>query len=198
MHGGKAVGGALSPQFIHGKRSKYLPADILAKYTEVSQDPDYLSLRFELNMTDVRIAELFESLGELGESTKWVRDLQKIYNQFSKALKSKNKLDQKAAFERLGRIIDNGAQRRDIWNELARMFETKKRLTTAERDRLESMEAMWTAEQAVTFASALSASFKNTLERYVDDDELRDKILREQAIEARELMSRSEPVKNER
>lgn len=202
-HGGKNMGGALSPTFKHGKRSKYLPAEILQKYEEVSNDPEYLSLRFEIDMIDVRVLELLESLEEMGDSTAWVRDLQKAYDKFEDALKSKNKVNQKIYFDELGEIIEKGAKRRDIWNELARMFEAKKRLSKAERDRLESMQAMWTAEEAVTFASALSASFKSVLERYIPDgqttinsgEELRTTILREQAIEARMLLTRSQPKK---
>lgn len=63
-HGGKSPRGAASANFKHGRYSLNLPTRLAGKYEQAKSDPDLLALKEEISLTDVRITELLERIGE--------------------------------------------------------------------------------------------------------------------------------------
>lgn len=59
-HGGASPKGVASPQFIHGRHSRYLPERIRERYLEALSDPELLNLSAEIALIDQRIGELVE------------------------------------------------------------------------------------------------------------------------------------------
>lgn len=58
MHGGKSTGAPL----IHGRYSKHLKGDLLARYERSRNDPDLLSLREEVSVLDALISEIVDEI----------------------------------------------------------------------------------------------------------------------------------------
>src|SRR4051812_28697546 len=74
MHGGKSLSGPASPTFTTGRHSKYLPARLLARYQEMTQDAELLALRDEIALIDARISDVLQRV-ERGESSRIWREL---------------------------------------------------------------------------------------------------------------------------
>jgi hypothetical protein len=60
-HGGKSLAGAASPTFKHGRYSKHLPTNLIPSFQAALEDPDLLSLRSEIALTQCRIDQVIES-----------------------------------------------------------------------------------------------------------------------------------------
>ncbi len=63
-HGGKTPRGAASPHFKTGRYSRSLPGHLVAAYKRARHDPQLLSLREEIALTDAMIAELLAQLDD--------------------------------------------------------------------------------------------------------------------------------------
>lgn len=68
QHGGGTPKGIASPHFKHGKRSKYMPENLAAKYQEAIADPDLGSLLRNIALNEAFIREKLEALNEGGDS----------------------------------------------------------------------------------------------------------------------------------
>jgi hypothetical protein len=66
-HGGKSLAGAASPRFKHGRYSKHLPTNLIPSFQAAMADPDLLSLRAEIALTQCRIDQIIETAQ--GDST---------------------------------------------------------------------------------------------------------------------------------
>ena len=78
LHGGKSLRGADSGTYRTGKYSKYLPAHLLEKYHEASNDPDLLSLHSGIALVDTRLADLLTTFNDKGLITNIQDDDEKV------------------------------------------------------------------------------------------------------------------------
>jgi uncharacterized protein YjcR len=192
VHGGASPSGIVAARYKHGRYSKYLPANLREKYEEMQNDPELLSLRNEIEMVSARIAELFETLDKYGIADKWIKDLKAAHHNFRMGVQTENQQRAGKAFDDLEELIEEGAKRKDVWSEIGALFETRKRLAIAERERIAAANAMWTAEQAMLFVSTVSGSFKDVLEKHIGDREKREDILKDLALIIRKLVNKPE------
>lgn len=154
MHGGKSLAGLASPQFKHGRYSKYLPGDMLSRYQEALDDTELLSLRSEIALLDARLGEQVEGLktGEGGQV--WER-LRATYQQLTDARQAGDgKLLAQALIE-LGNLIQTGNAKEATWGGIIDLFEQRRKLVESERKRLVEMQQFITAERAMALITAV-------------------------------------------
>lgn len=127
-HGGKTPRGLAHPSTKTGRYSKYLPARLAERYESALNDPDLISLRDEIALTDADIGRL----------------LALVDDDIPDGLDPKETL----AWRR--------AQRQNR-AEIHQLIENRRKLVETERRRLIDLQQMMTVEQAMLLLSAVES-----------------------------------------
>ena len=64
-HGGATPGGMGSPNWKHGRYSRYIPTGLRERYESEASDPELLALNDEIALTRSRLSSLLEKIGEV-------------------------------------------------------------------------------------------------------------------------------------
>ena len=80
-HGGKTPRGVASPHFKTGRYSRSLSGQLLNAYEIAQQDPQLLSLREDIALTDATVAQLLQQLDDESKPAKDRRIWRQIGNQ---------------------------------------------------------------------------------------------------------------------
>jgi hypothetical protein len=67
LHGGKSLKSFAHPSFKAGKHSKFLPQQLRRDYEATLQDPELLSLRDAIALTEARVVDLLQGLCSEGD-----------------------------------------------------------------------------------------------------------------------------------
>lgn len=159
LHGGKTPQGIAVPQFVHGRYSKALPAHLMERYEQARTDPDLLSFRDELALTDARLLELVERLNTGESSNLWHR-LDAQYVELTTLWDAGETAGIGKALELLGRTIRQGASARAQWKEIDEKLAVRRELAESERRQLLDRNQYVTATQAMALVAAMLASVK--------------------------------------
>jgi hypothetical protein len=158
MHGGKSLVGSALPQFKHGRRSKYLPEQLRARYAEALSDPELLSMKAELGLIDVRLDDLLASLeGETGGKAillafrQQVNDIALMFRRRDYGSMMQGLLDLQAA-------VRDGAIEAAAWQQITDLIERRQRVTESERKRMLEIKQYVSVTQAQAYAAALLSS----------------------------------------
>jgi len=159
FHGGNNVVGVDSPAFRTGRYSKFFPEKLLDRYHEAIDDPDLLSLRDDIGVLQVRVAELIERLntGEAGGI--WKR-LNQAWSEFEQALSSGKQGPIDAAIENIGQLIKDGKGYEDNWRDLAAAIRDKAATQKDEWKRLIDLQQTITAEKALVLVAQLTEAVR--------------------------------------
>lgn len=152
-HGGKSPVGIGSHTFKHGKYSRYLPTRLIETYERSLRDPDMLSLKNDIAVVDSRLAELTAML-DRGESGAHWRKLRAAMKRLHEVQTFEEKRD---AYEALAKIIEQGGEVFQVWEDIFTAQDHRRRLAMAERKRLVDMQASVTAEQAIALVHSVVA-----------------------------------------
>lgn len=182
IHGGKTPRGIASPHFKHGRYSKDIPARLAERYLEAISDPDLLSLDAEIAATTTRIGDLFHR-ADFGESGIWFRKLNDTLDKLNEAAAVGDDYNRNKMQAQLTALIRKGGDIDDAWQELAQLFDLRRRLASDERKRRVDMQQMITTEQMM----ALLGAIVGILKQYVEDQNVLFAI----AAELRRLVSRN-------
>jgi hypothetical protein len=68
LHGGKSLKSIAHPSFKTGKHSKFLPQQLRRDYDATLHDPELLSLRDAIALTEARVVDLVQRLGGEGDN----------------------------------------------------------------------------------------------------------------------------------
>lgn len=161
FHGGLTPRGVASPHFKHGRRSKYLPTRLLARYEEAIDDPRLLELKDDIALLDARLGELMERLStdqDVGP-VRW-RDLQKLIGQYEQAVAAGDGEQIAAIWAAIHAVVNKAVTDYALWNSIQDTVQQRRRLVESERQRLVQMQQMVTAEQAVAAMTALVAAVR--------------------------------------
>lgn len=166
-HGGATPSGVASPHFVHGRRSRSLPARMAASYEESLADPSQLASRADIATLDARIEDLLERV-DTGESGEIWKSLRATYAVAEKAREIRDKAGDgitrvKAeqeffqAFETIGVLIAEGHADYLAWDEVKKAMESRRALVETEMKRVEKAGRILTAEQAAALMGAMTA-----------------------------------------
>jgi len=164
IHGGKSLSGPASGTFKTGRYSKFLPARLADRYQEARSDEELLSLREEVALIDARMADLLGQVntGEAGEH--W-RKLNDLYQFILRAGRAKDTEGLNTGLTRMGSVLREASGSYDIWDEVGKLMEQRRRLVESERRRYVEMQQVITADRAMLLISALV----DIVRQHVDD-----------------------------
>jgi hypothetical protein len=148
------LAGAAAPAYKHGRHSKYLPARLVERYGEAVGDSELLALRDEIALVDVRLGELLERI-DTGESQALWMQLGATFEEMQQSYASQNASGFARAVKNLAAIIEQGGRADQVWDDIGKQLEQRRRLVESERRRLVDMQQMLTAEQAMVLLAAV-------------------------------------------
>ena len=165
LHGGLSRGGIASASFKTGRYSKYVPGRLLERYQQSVDDPELLNMRQDIALLDARLSDLLQRV-DTGEAQKLWEEARKCRDEAMRYMNNEDYGGVVLALEKLDRAIGDGLADYDAWNEVQSLLDQRRKLVEAEQKRLVAMQQMITAEQAMTFATALlEAVRKNVTDR---------------------------------
>lgn len=200
-HGGATPSGIASPHWKHGRREKYLPKNLVGKYTEALKDVDLISLRDEIALVDARINTLLEALdkdsatntfGEIRNEWKAFIDGQRIIssNQASDTQRQAAQTRVADALRSLNELIETGSNEQGTWDKLFEAMEQRRRLSASEAKRLSDMSQFITAEKAMALVFAILGIVRGSIISYKEANKVPDnKLLQEISEGIRRLTS---------
>lgn len=164
IHGGKTPRGIASPNYIHGRYSKSLPAHLQERYEASLADSELLNLRQEIALLDARLNDLLARV-DTGDSRSTLKNAREKYYETRNAALRNDKVEQGVQFKLLGEILDKGMSDYAAWDEVHTILDQRRRLVESEQKRLVAMQQTVTTEQAMVLISALLDSVR----RHVTD-----------------------------
>lgn len=170
-HGGRALRGAESGTFVHGRYSRYVPVRLLARLGEARADPELLSLREDIALVDARVGELLERV-ESGESARAWAQLRKIWKDFERFRAAGNVPKMQEMLELLAEPLGRGLTDHDAWAEIGLHLDRRQRLVEAQQRYLERIQATLTVEEAMSMLGTIL----DVLRRHVTDQATLDAI----------------------
>ena len=147
MHGGKTPRGPASVHFKSGKYSKFLPSRLFAECAAAAQDPELLSRRRDIALTEARITDILQRV-DTGESGALWRAAQAAMAKFALEQARGHVEGMQLALATVQRLISSGADDYAAWQEIGALLEQRRRLCESEQRRLTLAHEVLTAEQA--------------------------------------------------
>ena len=167
VHGGLTPGGIASPNFKHGRYSKYIPERLSERYHESINDPEILALKMDISLVDARLDDLLSRV-DTGESGALWNTAHSAFIDFRSANASGDQDKMTVALTELNRILNLGVQDYKAWDEIGKMLEQRRKLVESERKRLLDMEMVITVErQMVLLAGVVSIIKDNVTDRKI-------------------------------
>lgn len=183
-HGGKTPSGLASPHHKTGLYSKYIPARLAGQYENL------LTLGQDLFRLDDETAALTtliqEALGkmETGESKEAWAKLQALHSDMTEIgeIPNPDKTPEdvqlfNAYFAEMGKIISHGNIAYAARDEVVNLVEQKRKLVGDERRDQAAKYQTMSFDRAMLIMTAMVSSFKQSLEKHLDDDKSRRVIL---------------------
>ena len=162
LHGGKSLGGIVSPTYKEGKYSKVLPQRMREAYLTAADDPQLLEQREQIAVLDARLLDLLGRV-DTGESGALWQALKDRRAELLIAQQARDVKGQSEAINSILSLIDRGHSDYRAWGELQGVLEQRKRLIESERKRLVEMQQMVTSTQAMGLISAIIESVKRNV-----------------------------------
>ncbi len=166
-HGGPTPSGVASPNFKHGRYSKYIPERLSERYHESINDPEILALKMDISLVDARLDDLLSRV-DTGESGALWKTAHSAFIDFRSANASGDQDKMTVALTELNRILNLGVQDYKAWDEIGTMLEQRRKLVESERKRLLDMEMVITVErQMILLAGVVSIIKDNVTDRKI-------------------------------
>lgn len=131
-HGGATPKGINSPNFKHGRHSKYLPKGLLTAYESASKDPDLLSVRAEIALMDVMLSGLLPKLGTADNGKSW-QDLKKTMRDIRQAVAHNDPTLLKDGLNQIDGIINANISYYETEREIKDTVESRRKLVETEQ-----------------------------------------------------------------
>ena len=175
IHGGKKPSGIMSPMYQGKGLSVNLPTRLFEMYQLAvvnGQDGRLLEMEDDINLLEVRKADLVSQLSKEGTDKLW-QEARKIYDKFLSARKRAAGGSPKAgvqmyeALDELEAVLVKGYTQGAIWKQLLEVIDAQKRLKESEIKRRKDASTIVTEEQVATAIGRIVQSIK---ERVKDQD----------------------------
>ena len=157
LHGGASLAGPAHPNFRHGRHSRFMPNNLADQYNASVNDPQLVQMRDELALIDLRVDELYSSIGQTGNA-KALRGIRGKLSEFKTAGSRGGKGAVGAArlaLQQLEDLIDAACTTAATWEELRDTIDLRRRLSESETRRLKDMHQTITAERALALMALL-------------------------------------------
>jgi len=152
MHGGKTPKGVDSPHFKTGRYSKYMPSGLLEIHEEMTNDPQLMSLRENIALTDTLLANLLPRL-DTGESGKAWEMVKKLIKTAKHAYHAENLANMMQAFDDMEDLANQRILHYETEKEVRQTLDTRRKLVEAENRITLQQENAISIEQLMLFVS---------------------------------------------
>ena len=169
-HGGNTPVGVNSVHYKHGKYSRHLPEKIRMRYKDALDDPDLMSLKHDIAVTEARLTELMEKI-DSGEAGKVWHNLKKAGVRFEDAYKSGNSDKLMQSVEAIRKLVTTGSNEYDAYNEIKDMQEHRRKMTETENKMLIAKQQMIPAEQVMVLIGVIMEVIHKHVTNQVPDKE---------------------------
>jgi len=170
IHGGLSRTGPLSGTWKTGVKSKYNPSTELSKkYKAALDDPGFLSQRNEIALMDARIQTLVERLEDDQNIPTWMA-LSKTWDKFLLAIRTGNEREQTELVQRLDAMIQKATEHIDLWDDIQKTIDHRRKLTDAEQKHLLAHQSMMTIDQVMMIMNTTFMALRDIVTKYADKD----------------------------
>lgn len=170
QHGGPSPKGYASPHFEHGRHSQYLPGQLGERLDEFLSDPEIASVRQELALIDTRLSVKLQEM-DGGPSQQHWEDLEETVDELEAARRRGDGDAVAACINRIVRLVREGAEEQDQWDEIFDVVEQRRKLAETENKRMKASSNTLTVEEASMLVDAMTSTVMDILERYDAPDE---------------------------
>jgi hypothetical protein len=176
FHGGNTPKGINSPHYKHGRYSKHLPTKLKERYETALKDPDLLSLRNDIAVTESRLTELLEKLDSGGSGKQW-ENLRKTFRSFEDAVQRRHSKDTDAAIIALKEVIEKGYEDYVVHKEIQESQEHRRKMTETENKMLIAKQQMISAEQVIALIYLVREVIQRHAFNEIKDNDIRRNLL---------------------
>lgn len=158
-HGGATPAGIASANYVHGKRSRYVPQRLWEKYEDWLATPE-LSNAHERNLAvlELRISDIFQRLDEQGEGPDAWQELLEIWEQLDAAREAKDNPLILACLDAAGDVIKNkGAREAGVWREVRAVIQEQTTVQNAHDRKMEAAQKKIEVERALMMITAVTS-----------------------------------------
>ena len=145
-HGGPTPKGRNSPNWKHGRYSKYIPSNLQDRYIAAVTDPELLSHDGEIALLQSRLSSLLEKISSAPDSGATWKELRSQMSKFDKSQRQAQKLEEGAeqekyltsaamALDELRLMVRRGVAEWAAWGEVIALTENMRRLKDSEQKR---------------------------------------------------------------
>lgn len=159
-----------------GRYAAGLPSNLVTQYQTALQDRYLLHLRDEVAVITTRINQLLTQTDESVNAKAW-KETKALWDRLVRAHR---KDDQEAISElmlRLSEMIETGKRESDIWLDIERLFEQRRKLVETEQKYLRSAGQTLTVEAALVMLAAAINALKESVKKYVGSREVQEAII---------------------
>lgn len=156
---------------VNGRYSKHLPTRYMQEFEEYLADPNLLSMRTEMAILDVRMGELLAKLETTDSVAAWNR-VAVAANILSKAVADGNMEEAADVVRLLLDAIQNHRDDREIWHELIKFIDSRRKVADVERRRIEAAKKYLTIQEA----NAMMAYFVSSVMKHCSSPQERARI----------------------
>jgi hypothetical protein len=161
FHGGASARGISSGTFKHGRRSKYMPQQMRARYLQALRDPDLRELDQDLALVETRLTDLIAKVQSNGNTGAMLQVWQK-YQALRGALAKGKDGEQSAreCFALLEKSIEEGLEESKVWQEIVALIEQRRKLLDSAMDHQVKREQMIPVDEAVNWGTGLMLAIR--------------------------------------
>lgn len=161
-HGGATPRGMASPNYKHGRFSKYMPRHLLTHYKAAMSDGKLISLREDLAVIDARMAELMGRIEGRESANAWAqaREAQTIIRA---GFGAQDTTMIQAGMRQLTDALSAGQADYKTWDELTKVMDVRRKIVESERRFMVELQQMLTIEDVTMIIDALASSIKRNV-----------------------------------
>lgn len=161
--GGKSLSGISSPGLKTGRYSKYIPAQLAARYDEARSDPDILSLNEDVALLRSLVFKHLSSISAGDTHPAWI-EAHKAFMEMDRA-SSAGELDKfLAAKARLGAVIEPNYRAAIAEGKVAGYIDQLGRIADKERRLLIDRQQVITVERMMIMITAIASIVKQNID----------------------------------
>jgi len=148
FHGGMTPRGRASKLWKHGKYSRHLPSKLAPRYEEALADPELMSLKHDIAITEARLTELMEKI-DSGEAKEVWDNLRKTVVRQEKAIQSGNRETLRNTAMEIQQLVSQGVDEFKAYADIQSTQEHRRKMTETENKMLIAKQQMVSTEQVM-------------------------------------------------
>jgi hypothetical protein len=159
LHGGLSPKGPSSPQFKHGRYSKYMPPAMASMIEDMAADPNRLDQTQQLGILDMLLVETLKDFNAGGGGRVW-DELKKLKQDYDRAKARKDTDTMVQVVNEVFAMIESSYGRYLASKESREIIADRRKLTESERKRMMEEKQMIPVDQVVIALSKIGDSIR--------------------------------------